>query len=149
MAPWDDGWVPTPELLVYWAEGNGVPNPFAYHPGMETMFDARRDELLRQETIYVAQGKKKLQEILNSRTPPSPPEPMSMPGLYYLRQFHGEVTLPWSWDHSSGEIFRRKWENSFCTQEFQESLQRCLWWWTAKKVSIYASGHFLNMSLDL
>lgn len=72
-----------------------------------------------------------------------------MPGLYYLRQFHGEVTLPWSWDHSSGEIFRREWENSFCTQEFQESLQRCLWWWTAKKVSIYASGHFLNMSIDL
>ena len=47
MTPWDDGWEPTPELLVYWAEGNGAPKPFAYHLGMEAMFDARRDELLR------------------------------------------------------------------------------------------------------
>ena len=38
---------------------------------------------------------------------------MSMPGLYYHRQFDGEVTLSWSWDQSTGEIFRREWEDFF------------------------------------
>ena len=57
MTPWDDGWEPTPELLIYWAEGNGAPKPFDYHPGMEAMFNARRNELLRQEAVYVAKGK--------------------------------------------------------------------------------------------
>ena len=105
MTPWDDRWVSTPELLLYQAQGNGALKPFAYHPEMETMFNARRNELLRQKAVYVAQGKQRLEEILSSRMPPSPPRPMSVPGLYYLREFDGEVTLSWSWDHQNGEIF--------------------------------------------
>ena len=49
-----------------------------------------------------------------------------MPGLYYLRQFDGKVKLLWSWDHPSGEVFCREWEDSICTQEFQKQLQGCI-----------------------
>ena len=57
MTPWDNEWEPTLELIFYLAEGNGAPKPFDYHPEMEVMFNAQRNELLRQETFFVAQEK--------------------------------------------------------------------------------------------
>jgi hypothetical protein len=139
LPTWDEDLEPSPELLLYWAGGSGSPQPFDHHPSREARFVARRNELLRHESLHVALEKKNAEELLHSRKPPTPPDPVPMPGLYHLHLFKDEVALPWSSDHPNGEVFRQRWEDSFLSQEFQERLQGCLWWWTAKKVSTQAT----------
>ena len=75
---------PTPELLLYWATGRGSPQPFDHRPRMEATFVAMRDELIRQESLHVALKGRKAAESLNSRKPPTPPDPVPIPGLYHL-----------------------------------------------------------------
>lgn len=125
---------PTPELLLFWATGRGSPQPFDHHPRMEARFVALRNELMRQESLHVALKRRKAAESLSSGKPPTPPDPVPIPGLYHLQSYGDEVALPWSFDHPSGEAFRQHWEDSFSSREFRDRLQGCLWWWTAKKV---------------
>lgn len=77
-------------------EGKGTPRPFSYHPHMEGQFNARVEELHRQERIYVVQAKRKAGDKMNAASPPSAPKKPRMPGLFDLRAFEGSVTLPWS-----------------------------------------------------
>lgn len=96
----------TPHLLGRRQWG---PKPFDYHPGMEAIFNALWKELLHQEKVYVTWTKQRVNEILSSRTLPTPQKDVSKPGLFYLHQFDGEVKLPYFWDHPSGEVFCREW----------------------------------------
>lgn len=96
---------------------------------------AREEEFQRHERSYVALEQRRADEALQALTIPLAPEKPAVPGLIHLQTFDDSVTLPWSWDHESGESFRKAWEDSYEKPEFQERLMGCLWWWTSKKVS--------------
>lgn len=121
-------------LQQYWAQGTGAPKPFQYHPSAERRFLKREKELQRQERIHVARVRKKAETRLTDIGPPIAPTKPTMPGIFHFKAFEGTVTLPWSWNHNSGEDFRRAWEETYLTQQFEDRLMGCLWWWTSKKV---------------
>ena len=121
-------------LQQYWAQGRGAPKPFQYHPAAERRFIKREKELQRLERILVARVRKQAERRLADIGPPIAPTKPAMPGIFHFKAFEGTVTLPWSWNHNSGEDFRRAWEETYPTQQFQDRLMGCLWWWTSKKV---------------
>ena len=135
MVVWDDKYTENQELQRYWAEGKAFPEPFKYHPETENKFLAREEELKRHERVYVALEQRRADEAIRALTVPAAPEKPPVPGLYHLLKFDDSVTLPWSWDHDSGDSFRKAWEDTYSTREFQDQLMACLWWWTAKKVN--------------
>ena len=122
-------------LTQYWIEGQGTPNPARFHPELEGTLLAREEVLRDFERKHLSVAQAKSDDRLSKLQPPAPPTEPPIPGLYYLRTFEDAVELPWSWDCDGGEDFRRKWDSTFLSGPFQESLMGCLWWWTAKKVS--------------
>ena len=134
MRVWDETLAENAELQHYWAEGKGFPEPFMFQPEMEKRFLKREEELQRHERAYVALEQRRADEAIQALKIPPAPEKPPVPALYHLQTFEGSVTLPWSWDHETGDSFRRAWEECYPTREFQDQLMGCLWWWTSKKV---------------
>lgn len=128
-------WSTNGELLEFWADGKGSPSPFTFHPDLEERFKERSRVLSGLENTHVERfcrnagvREKDLPE------PISPPKP-TMPSLYLLRQFEGEVTLPWNWQCSSGQDFIDIWTVAVRTDDFKDKLMRCAYWWSWRKVN--------------
>ena len=149
MRVWDESLQNTAELQQYWAEGRGFPEPFMYQPEMERRWLKRDEELRRHERVYVALEQRRADDAIKALKIPPAPEKPAVPGLYHLHTFGGSVTLPCSWDHETGDSFRRAWEERYPTRQFQDELMGCLWWWTSKKVSSDSLHAFLSSDLIL
>ncbi|KAG0627733.1 hypothetical protein M758_2G224100 [Ceratodon purpureus] len=133
MVAWEVEFDTNLRLSQYWTEGHGTPNPAAFHPELEPTLLAREEVLRDFERMHLSIAQQKSDDRLSKLEPPAPPTEPPMPGLYYLRTVEDAVELPWSWDCDGADDFRRKWDSSFLSAAFRESLMGCLWWWTAKK----------------
>lgn len=96
MVVWDNNFDKNVQLLRYWADGEGTPNPLEYHPRLEGLFFAREEELDRCEDMHVAIAQTKLAIKLKELAPPVTPSKPFMPAIFQLKAFDGAVTPLWS-----------------------------------------------------
>ena len=123
------------DIQQYWANGKGSRDPFAFFPEAFQRFTLRAKLMNDLEEKTVTKICKEAESAQRIRPPPvCPPEPRR-PGLYYLRDIGGDVTLPWVWECHSGDDFLEKWEKAVRDKEFREKLPHCTYWWSRKKVS--------------
>lgn len=135
MEVWKGTWEDSRGLALYWAEGRCSPKPFAFYLGTEARFKARAEAFKNLERSYVLQRCSDADGVRNDIGAPVSPRRPPMPTLYHLREFGDLVTLPWSWDCTSGEDFVRNWEGTVKTEDFRDKLMRCAYWWIRRKVN--------------
>ena len=134
MVIWSGNWLDSPDLRAYWAEGLGSPGPFTFHADLLAKAEDRQEKFALLEKSHIQRHCKEAAEFDNDSPLLKKPTEPSMPPLYKMREFEGEVTLPWSWDCSSGDEFVAKWNAMVCTDQFKDCLMRVTYWWSRRKV---------------
>lgn len=134
MVIWSGNWMVSNDLRNYWSEGLGCPRPFTFHPELLLKAEQRLETFSRLEKIHVQRHCKAAADLEEEGNALPKPEKPPMPALYRLRDFEGEVSVPWSWNCDSGEQFVTKWNEVVNTDAFKDRLMRVAYWWIRRKV---------------